>query len=83
MNQILVKIFIPSIEKTYEVWIPPQKRVYNLIVLLVKAISEVNDNSDNPKNMPMLYDRISSEMYDVSATVAETTIRNGMELVLI
>jgi hypothetical protein len=49
----------------------------------VKAISELNDNSYNPKNMPMLYDRISSEMYDVSATVAETTIRNGMELVLI
>ena len=83
MNQILIKVYIPGIEKSYEVWIPPQKRIYNLIILLVKAISELNDNSYRPTTMPMLYDKSTSEMYDVSKIIAETKIKNGTELILI
>jgi hypothetical protein len=83
MNQILIKVYIPGIEKSYEVWIPPQKRIYNLIILLVKAISELNDNSYRPRTMPMLYDKNTSEMYDVSNIIAETKIKNGTELILI
>lgn len=83
MNQILIKVYIPGIEKSYEVWIPPQKRIYNLIVLLVKAISELNDNSYRPRTMPMLYDKKTSEMYNVDNIIAETNIKNGTELVLI
>jgi hypothetical protein len=76
-------VYIPSLEKSYEVWVPPQKRIYNLIVLLVKAVSELNDNSYKPKNMPMLYDKISSKAFDVSKIVANTSIKNGTELIMI
>ena len=83
MNQILVKIYVPSLEKTYEVWIPPQKRIYNVIVLLAKAINELNDNCFRAKEMPMLYDKYTGETIDVAKLIIETEIRNGTELILI
>ena len=83
MNQILVKIYVPSLEKTYEVWIPPQKRIFNVIVLLSKAINELNDNCFRAKEMPMLYDKYSGEAIDVTKLIIETDIRNGTELILI
>ena len=33
MNKILVKIFFPHIDMEYNVWIPNNKRIYDIIVL--------------------------------------------------
>ena len=83
MNQVLVKLYVPDIEKIYDVWIPSHKRIYNVIALLVKAINEMNDNSYKRTEMPSLYDKVSAKMYDINLSIKETDIRNGTELVLI
>ena len=33
--------------------------------------------------MPMLYDKLTAEMYDVNLRVKETSIRSGAELILL
>ena len=38
MNKILVKLYVPMIEEQYDVWIPLNKRIYNVINLLIKAV---------------------------------------------
>lgn len=83
MDNILIKLYVPMIEEVYDVWIPSHKRIYNVIVLLVKAINELNNNCYRPKEMPMLYDKITAETYDVNLKVKETTIRSGTELILL
>ena len=44
MDNVLVKLYVPMIEEIYDVWIPSHKRIYNVILLLVKAINEAWDN---------------------------------------
>ncbi len=83
MNKILVKIYVPAIEKQYDIWIPSHKRIYNVIYLLVKAINELTDGSYKVKQMPMLYDKVNAKPYDINLSIKESTIRNGTELVLI
>lgn len=83
MNKILVKVYVPKIEKIYDLWIPSHKRIYNVILLIVKAINELTDGEYTPKQMPMLYDKLTAEVYDINLSVKESTIRNGMELILL
>jgi hypothetical protein len=74
---------VPAIEKEYELWIPANKRIYNAIYYIVKAINEFTNGSYNPKKIPALYNKNTSEPYDINLTIKESTIRNGTELILI
>lgn len=82
MDKVLVKLYVPVLEEIYDVWIPSHKRIYNVIVLLVKAINELNNNCYRPKKMPILYDKITAESYNINLKIKDTTIRSGTELIL-
>lgn len=83
MDKVFVKLYVPMLEEIYDVWIPSHKRIYNVIVLLVKAINELNNNCYKPMKMPILYDKLTAEIYDINLKVNETTIRSGVELILL
>ena len=83
MDRIFIKVYVPMLEKTYDVWIPAHKKIYNIIILLVKAINELNEGYYMPQKMPLLYDKITAERFDINITVKESTIRSGAEIILI
>lgn len=83
MNKVLVKIYVPILEEIYDVWIPSQQKIYNVICLLVKAINELNDETYGLVDMPMLYDKFTAEPFDLNLTIKNSTIRSGTELILI
>lgn len=83
MDKILVKVYVPVLEKIYDVWIPSHKRIYNVIYLLMKLVNELNDGYYNPIRVPMLYDKVTAEIYDINLSVKESTMRSGTEIVLL
>ena len=83
MNKILVKLYIPTIGEEYDLWIPLNRRIYNVIRLIVKAVKELTDGQYAPKKFPILYDKLTAMPYDINLSIGESTIRNGSELVLI
>ena len=83
MDQILVKLYVPAIEKIYDVWIPAHKRVYEVTSLLIKAVNEMSNCIYKATETPMLYDKLTAEAYDVNQFVKDTGVRNGAEIVLI
>ena len=83
MDKVLVKLYVPMLEEIYDVWIPANKRIYNVIKLLVKAINELSDNSYKPNKMPILYDKLTAEAYDINLRIKESTIRSGAEIILL
>ncbi len=82
-NKILIKLYVPVIEQDYDVWIPLNKSIYNIINLLMKGIKEFSDELDNPTHMLNLYDKLTGEKYDINKMVKDTSIRNGSEIILI
>jgi len=82
-NKVLVKVYVPTIEEQYDILIPLNRRLYNVIKLLVKAINELSNGYYVPKNKPILYNKISAIPYDEKLSIRESNIRNGTELVLI
>lgn len=83
MNKVLIKLYVPMIEEQYDIWLPLNKRIYNVIVLLTKSINEMSSGNYSPDKIPILYDKVTSIPYDVNLRVVDTNIRNGTELVLI
>ena len=83
MNKILIRLYVPSIEETYDLKIPINKKVSEIIVLLIKAIDEIRDGSYKPEQIPCLYSLLTEERIDANLKVRDTSIRNGTELILI
>lgn len=82
-NKVLVKLYVPRIEEQYDVWIPINKKIYDVILLLIKAIQEFKGDMFKPKRFPTLYNRLTSEPYDMNSYVGDTDIKNSSEIILI
>lgn len=83
MNKVLVKVYVPKLEKKFEMWLPLNKRLYNIVSLLVKTIDDFSKGYYKPEGTPSLYDKSTAEEYDLNLLLKDTNIRNGTELVLI
>ena len=83
MNKVLVKLYVPLLEEVYDIWLPLNKSVSNVIVLLVKAVNEFCGGYYQPEQMPLLYDKLKGKAYNINVTIKDTNIRNGAEIILI
>lgn len=83
MNKILVKLYIPMLGKEYDVWIPINRRIYNVVRLMVKGLNELTNGEYSPKIMPLLYDKNTSLPYSLDMTIRESGIKSGSEIVLL
>lgn len=83
MDKVLIKLYVPSMEERYDVKIPLNKKVSDVIILLIKAIDEFCGGSYNPEQIPRLYNLLTEEMIDTNLRVRDAKIKNGMQLILI
>lgn len=83
MDKVLVKVFFPQIDKQYDLWIPLNKKIYNIVSMLCKGADELNEGIFKPKQMPILYNKLTGEHYNLNDVVQNTNIKNGTELILI
>ena len=81
-NKVLVKVFFPKIDKQYDVYIPSNKRIYDVINLLLKGVNDMNNDIYKVKNFPILYNRASGKHYDLDLLIYDTDIKNGSELII-
>ncbi len=82
-NKVLVELVVPDIEKKYDVFIPVSKKIGNVIVLLNKAIADLNNGLYQGSNLTSLYNKNTSQRYAVDELVRNTDIRNGTTLILL
>ena len=83
MNKVLVKLYVPMIQEQYDLWLPKNRKIYNVIILLVKAVNDLSAGYYTPKKMPILYDKLSAKAFDTNLKVKDAEIKNGTELLLI
>jgi len=81
-NKILVEIVVPDIEEKYNVYIPVNRKIGNVVILLCKAIGEMTNGSYTYYGSNSLYDSDTGEFYCVDDMVRNTKMRNGSRLIL-
>lgn len=83
MNKVLVNLYVPMLEKRFDVKIPLDKKLYKVVYLFIKAIYEISDGRYIPSDLPQLYEKWTAHKYDLNMTVRENRINNGTEIILI
>ncbi len=83
MDKVIVTVYIPLMDVKYDVKLPLNKKIYNIIKMLVKGVNEFSGGYYNPENTPVLYNKETASLYDINLTIKEAGIRNGDELILI
>ena len=83
MNRCLVRLYVPLLEKQYDIWIPINKSVYYILNSFISGIDYINKiNYVYDGYYPNLYNKETAEMYNLNTKIMETDIRNGTELIL-
>ncbi len=80
-NKVLIELIVPEIDKRFSIFLPINKRIGNIILLLNKSINEIDENHIKTSNS--LYNRDTGQKYDINLLLYNSDIRSGMVLVLI
>lgn len=82
-NKILIQLYLPLLEKEYDLFIPINKRIGTVKQLIEKSLSENNDLDYKEKENTNLYSKDTGKPYDVQLLVKDTDMKNGSKIVLI
>lgn len=82
-NKVLINLYVPEIDIKYDIYLPINKKIGNIINLLNKSINELTNGEYSISNCNSLYNVVTKEKYQSDILLANTNIRNGTQLVLL
>ena len=83
MNKVLVNIYVPILNVAYDVFVPVQLQLFEVIGLVKKAIADLSEGRFIPSEETTLAFRSNGSILNVNRTVYELNIGNGTKLLLI
>ncbi len=81
-GKILVVVYVPLLEKKFDVYIPILKKIGTVKSLIISIVEENSDGifvDDGNKN---LYDKITGEILDDNLFVKNSNLTNGSKIIL-
>ena len=81
-DKVLVKLVVPIIDESYDIFLPVSRKIGSVIKLLNKAIGELSNGLYVGGTSNFLYSSETGERYNLDAIVKSTDIRNGARIVL-
>ena len=82
-NKILIRLYVPLIEKSYDLYIPINKKIGTIKSLIEKGLNELTDNMYMPSEETNFYSKETGIIYDINQTVRDTDLKNGSKIILI
>ena len=80
--RVYITLEVPIIDKKYELLVPIDRRIHDLIFLLKKNIPELSKNYYKDRT-PNLFNKSSGELYDMNQIIKNSNIKTGTRLLLI
>ena len=80
--RVYVIIEAPILDEKYELFIPIDRRIHDIIDILSKSLTELSTNY-YAQRKPVLYNKSSGKMYDMNLIIKNTDIKMGTRLILI
>ena len=82
-NKVYVEIIVPDLEESFSVFLPINRRIGHIIILVNKALNEITNGNYVINNNRNLYNQITGVKYTINSLIRETDIRNGSKIVLL
>ena len=81
-NKILVIVYVPLIEKDYDIYIPTVKKIGTVKKLIIKIVEELSEGAFKGDNTKFLYDKLTGEIISDELFVRDSNIQNGSKIIL-
>lgn len=81
-NKLLINIFVPNIEKDFDLFIPINKKVEIVKQLIINSVIELTYGIYKPSDKLELYVKSDGRKLENNVYIKETNISNGEKLVL-
>ena len=82
-NKALVEIVVPATSREYDVYIPLDCKMSEVIKMVASAINDLSEGNYKATDEAVLCDAGSGIIYNVNIEVAELGIKTGSRLMLI
>lgn len=82
-NKVLIKLFVPEISLSFDIFIPVNEVVWKIKKLLAKSIYDLTSGTFDLNADYTLISKATSFPYDNNLIVINTDIRNATELIFI
>jgi len=83
MDKVLVEVFVPALGQSFDVFIPLQSPMSQVLELLKKAVTELSDGRFRADESTILCNRADGAIININLSVYELQIQNGSKLMLI
>ncbi len=83
MNKILVEVFVPVLNRQFDIFIPLQPPMYQVLDLMKKAVTELSGGRFSANEGTVLCYREEGTILNINLSVYELGLRNGSKLMLI
>lgn len=82
-NKVLVEISVPAAGRTYDVYIPLESKMSEVVKMVAGALSDLSEGKYKATDEAILCDAETGTVFDVNIEVAELGIKTGSRLMLI
>ena len=82
MYKVLVKLYVPMLGESYDVFIPANEIIWRVKKLLVKSVSDISDTTMDISKEYLLINTETGMIYDNNDVIINTDIRNSTKLTL-
>lgn len=83
MDKILVEVYLPAANKSYDVYIPLKTKFYEVILLLEGTFTEISGGYFSAKENSVLCHRETGTILNINMSAEEVGLKNGSRLMLI
>jgi len=83
MHKILVELYNPASNNTYDVYIPLKGKVYEVTHLLSNTVAELSRGYFKATQQIALCHRVTGEVLDINKTIEELGLKSGSKLMLL
>lgn len=81
-NKVLVQLVVPILEESYDVFLPVNRKIGNIIGLVSKIVSEISGGYFVANETNSLYSGDTGDKYPMDVLLINTDIRNGSKIIL-
>ncbi|MBQ5951820.1 MAG: methyltransferase [Lachnospiraceae bacterium] len=83
MYKVLTEVYVPSVGETFEIYLPAESRVSEVLPLIQQAVAELTAGAFRPNGEVVLCERESGMVYNINMTVEEIGLKNGSRLMIV
>lgn len=83
MQKIMVEVYLPAARRAFDIFIPPDRKLYEITGLIAQSLSELTEGMFEASASTALCAREDGRIFNINLSARELGLANGSMLILI